>query len=457
MRKLLTLALAAACVLAGLWVTPAATAGAPVVRVFFLQGEQLVAVDRPGSTIREAVTALIEGPTAEESERNVRSYVPSETVLRDVSFANGVARVDLGEAFGAGRDAGELSSRLAQLVSTVTSVPGVKRVRVLLKGGTPLGLFPGVDLTKPVRATDVERPVVPPPEPPDDETLPPPGPDTLELQQRLAELSFLPESGVDGLAGEQTRFAVVAFQKWAGLDRDGVAGPATLSALDAAERPRPRTQGGGRRIEVLLDRQLALLVEGRRVAADGLRLDGRAGHRDTSGQLLDLPQGGASWSVPFQVWLPWASYFVGGIAFHEYPDVPPYPASHGCVRVPRYDAQFLYSFAPLGTPVRVLATVVTGRSVAALRRSWLPSFSAAAARPARVPSRPRRPAPRPHRWHPRRKSRRPPPRARASRRRKRASRASRPRRRRRRRRAKRSSRPGRRRVTRSGPVPSSSA
>ena len=73
MRKLLTLALAAACVLAGLWVTPAATAGAPVVRVYFLQGEQLVAVDRPGSTIREAVTALIEGPTAEEAERNVRS------------------------------------------------------------------------------------------------------------------------------------------------------------------------------------------------------------------------------------------------------------------------------------------------------------------------------------------------------------------------------------------------
>ena len=26
-----------------------------------------------------------------------------------------------------------------------------------------------------------------------------------------------------------------------------------------------------------------------------------------------------SWLFPFQVWLPWASYFVGGVAFHEYP------------------------------------------------------------------------------------------------------------------------------------------
>ncbi len=61
-----------------------------------------------------------------------------------------------------------------------------------------------------------------------------------------------------------------------------------------------------------------------------------------------------SWSYPFQVWLPWASYFVGGIAFHEYPDVPTQAASHGCVRVPRYDAQLLYKFGTLRTPVKVI-------------------------------------------------------------------------------------------------------
>ena len=292
MRKLLTLALAAACVLAGLWVTPAATAGAPVVQVYFLQGEQLVAVDRPGSTIREAVTALIDGPTAEEAERNVRSYVPSETVLRDVSFANGVARVDLGEAFGAGRDAGELSSRLAQLVYTVTSVPGVKRVRVLLKGGTPLGLFPGVDLTKPVRATDVERPVVPPPESPDDETLPPPGPDTLELQQRLPSSAFSRRAASTG-----SRASRRASRSWP--SRSGPGSTATES------RGRPRSPPSMRPSARRREPRAAPAHRGaarpparaprreRARAADGHRLDGRAGHRDASGQLLDLPQGGA--------------------------------------------------------------------------------------------------------------------------------------------------------------------
>jgi lipoprotein-anchoring transpeptidase ErfK/SrfK len=62
-----------------------------------------------------------------------------------------------------------------------------------------------------------------------------------------------------------------------------------------------------------------------------------------------------SWSVPFQVWLPYASYFVGGIAFHEYPEVPAFPASHGCVRVPSFDARWLFDFLSVGTPVRVLA------------------------------------------------------------------------------------------------------
>jgi lipoprotein-anchoring transpeptidase ErfK/SrfK len=63
-------------------------------------------------------------------------------------------------------------------------------------------------------------------------------------------------------------------------------------------------------------------------------------------------------SYPFQVWLPWASYFFGGVAFHEYPDVPNEAASHGCVRVPQYWSQRLYRFAPVGTPVRVLTRSV---------------------------------------------------------------------------------------------------
>ena len=58
--------------------------------------------------------------------------------------------------------------------------------------------------------------------------------------------------------------------------------------------------------------------------------------------------------VPFRTWLPLASYFNAGIAFHEYPDVPSYPASHGCVRVPAPEAKGVYRFASVGTPVVVV-------------------------------------------------------------------------------------------------------
>ena len=155
---------------------------------------------------------------------------------------------------------------------------------------------------------------------------------------------------------EQTKAAVLAFQKWQGLGRDGVAGPATLRALGTAVRPTPRTSGAGTRVEVLLDRQLALLIR------DGLVVRTLPVSSGTTG--FETPPGSytvfrkedhRSWSVPYKVWLPWASYFVGGIAFHESPDVPAQPASHGCVRTTSFDAQWLYRQIPNGTRVTVLA------------------------------------------------------------------------------------------------------
>jgi lipoprotein-anchoring transpeptidase ErfK/SrfK len=61
------------------------------------------------------------------------------------------------------------------------------------------------------------------------------------------------------------------------------------------------------------------------------------------------------WSVPFREWLPWAVPFVGGIAFHEFPVVPTYPASHGCVRQGFPVARGTYDFADVGMPVQVIA------------------------------------------------------------------------------------------------------
>ena len=45
------------------------------------------------------------------------------------------------------------------------------------------------------------------------------------------------------------------------------------------------------------------------------------------------------------------SYFLRGFAVHGYPDVPPYPASHGCVRIPMWVAQRVYALIPDGSRI----------------------------------------------------------------------------------------------------------
>ena len=127
-----------------------ASGTAPTVKVFFGQGEQLVAVQRPGATVGDTLAALVAGPTAAEAKQSFRSYVPADTRVRSVTVNGNVATVDLGVGFLKGYAVDTTLARLDQVVSTVTAVPGVTSTLLLINGGTPLGLFPGVDATVPL-------------------------------------------------------------------------------------------------------------------------------------------------------------------------------------------------------------------------------------------------------------------------------------------------------------------
>ena len=175
-----------------------------------------------------------------------------------------------------------------------------------------------------------------------------------EVQRRLADLGFLPESGVDGIFGGQSQAAVIAFQKWEGLVRDGIPGPVTQRALADARRPTPLTRGRGARVEILLDRQVLLFIRRGRVARVAHVSTGRPRFATPSGRYEVFRKKRRGVSIPYEVRLPYASYFVGGIAVHQARSVPVWPASHGCVRATRYDAKWLYRRMPVGTPVRVL-------------------------------------------------------------------------------------------------------
>jgi hypothetical protein len=178
---------------------------------------------------------------------------------------------------------------------------------------------------------------------------------TRTLQERLAILGYLPGTGIDGQFGPQTRNAVIAFQKWERLRRDGIPGPQTRAALAVARAPTPLTRGAGTRVEVLLDRQLALVVRSGRVLRALHVSTGAKGYRTPTGTFSILRKSRWSWSREYKSWLPFAAYFVRGVAFHASARVPVRPASHGCVRAPTSDAKWLYRTLRVGDRVSVLA------------------------------------------------------------------------------------------------------
>jgi hypothetical protein len=310
-------------------------------RAWFLRGSIPVPVHRAAPTVPALVESLLAGPRASERARGISTAIPARTAVRSVVVQRRIATVDLSASFARGVDRGALRERMGQLVRTVLSVPGVQAVRVRIEGGVPIGLFPGYDLRRPVAAPLATAPR-------------PAG--TRDVQQALVDLGFMDRRGLTGRIDTHTSTAVLAFQKWAGLPRDGVLSTATVEALLGATRPQPALRAPGRRIEVQLGRQLALLIENGRVVRT-VHVSTGAGGATPLGSFHVYRKERYSWSVPFSVWLPWASYFVGGVAFHEFGSVPTYAASHGCIRVSHYDAEMLYGFADFGTQVDVFHEV----------------------------------------------------------------------------------------------------
>ena len=330
-------------------------AGTQTVKVWFLLGEQMISVDRPGATVEDAVRALLAGPTAAEVKRGYRTYVPKATALRSASVQGGTAVVNLSLRFVKGRDASSLRARLSQLVHTATGPEGSRKVKLLVEGGAPLGMFPGVFVAGPITVSYLETPDTPVPKPPT-QTTPPVLGSVRAAQQRLADLGYLLPRDVDGQAGLTTQSAVLAFQKWEGLQRDGVLGPQTLKRLQVAERPTPFTRSSsGRRAEVLLDRQVALAIEGNKVVRVIHVSTGKSTTPTPSGDYKVYAKIAKWWSVPFREWLLWAVPFNGGIAFHEFPEVPAFAASHGCVRNTHATSKWMFDFSRVGMPVKVIA------------------------------------------------------------------------------------------------------
>src|SRR5680860_351924 len=256
----------------------------------------------------------------------------------------------------------------------LSSGPGAGPERPSVAETPETGMPSEVEASEPPAAPS--EPTAAPTTAPTDEATPPgPTTDVALAQQRLSELKYYVGS-VDGVPGPATRSAVMAFQKVNGLSADGVVGPATLAALQDPVSPALRG-GTGNRIEVDLTKQVLYLVRGGELERI-LPVSSGSGqtYRTASGGTARSLTPSGTYSVERRIrgvrnaplgTLYDPLYFYRGWAIHGSGSVPAYPASHGCVRVTRADAVWLFDRVPVGTTVMLYGGTRSNSQTASAR------------------------------------------------------------------------------------------
>lgn len=80
---------------------------------------------------------------------------------------------------------------------------------------------------------------------------------------------------------------------------------------------------------------------------------GKRGYPTPSGVFTIHTKVSRAYSQKYHAWMNYAMMFKGNKYALHAGLVPGYPASHGCIRLPKNDAVFLYSVLPVGTTVVV--------------------------------------------------------------------------------------------------------
>ncbi|OFW67673.1 MAG: hypothetical protein A2Y74_05920 [Actinobacteria bacterium RBG_13_63_9] len=170
------------------------------------------------------------------------------------------------------------------------------------------------------------------------------------LEQKLTDLSHR-RGAVDGVFDKKTYQAVIAFQKWEGLGRDGVMDGIDWERLLSASRPKPKHILLGTWIEVNRARQVLLYCRNGVVV--------RTLPASTGSPRVGIATPAGTYTITREnTWerVRYKPLYVrkrGVLAIHGYPRVPPYPASHGCMRIQIWDMDDLHALVPVGTRVYI--------------------------------------------------------------------------------------------------------
>jgi len=170
------------------------------------------------------------------------------------------------------------------------------------------------------------------------------------MQQQLGAVGYaVPQTGVYDAGTER---AVLAFRKVNGMARVTTLDPTLVDRLlRGAGGFRIRYPTHGRHVEANLGWQVLALIEDGKVVAAYTTSSGKPSTPTVLGSFtFYAKQLGTNAKGMVDT-----SYFHGGYAIHGYAEVPPYAASHGCLRVPIPDARAIYDWVRIGDRIDVYA------------------------------------------------------------------------------------------------------
>ena len=166
------------------------------------------------------------------------------------------------------------------------------------------------------------------------------------LQRQLRQRGYV--TGQSGVMDARTVRAVGAFRKLAGMRRTQEADTAVFDRLAAgAGYFRVRYPGHGKHVEADLSHQVLALIRGSKVE----RIYPISSGAPVTPTILGSFRVYSKTPGTNQKGMVFSSYFIRGYAIHGYASVPPYPASHGCLRVPVPDAVPIYNWVAYGDRV----------------------------------------------------------------------------------------------------------
>jgi hypothetical protein len=151
--------------------------------------------------------------------------------------------------------------------------------------------------------------------------------------------------------GSHTERAVLAFRKVNGMERIFNANPEIFKMLAEGKGGFQPKYTSGKHVEVDISRQVMALVDGGEAKYVFHIATGAAATPSDQGAFTFYRKdpGYNSLGMYYSV------YYNRGEATHGYHSVPPYPASHGCIRNPIPDSIFIYNWIDLGDKMYVYA------------------------------------------------------------------------------------------------------